>query len=245
MKVDAGRETITLSGPPRNTAAVVRLETPRHRVVPITIEIAGQPAIYRAFVRPFGVGKSQIRLRLPHDTPPGTYSGESIIGGKPRSVVLEVEPLEQIRVQPIRTVLSAAAGSAVEFGLTIVNDGNVPFDVPRAAAFDLDAAAGQDKALGRALRAPLAQGERRVDRFFEEMRESHGGEARVAVMSGAHRLEPGEASELTCRLDVPVMAKEGYTYLGAWQIGNAGHVIVVEVTRDARPKNGKNARKQA
>jgi len=239
MTAARGGDEITLSGPPRNASAVVRLDSPGREAVPIRITLAGQPAIYRAHVRPLGSGTSEVRLRLPDETPPGTYSGQGPLGGRQRGIVVEVEPVLRLRVQPKRTSLSLEVGARSEFGLTIVNGGNVPFDVPKGAGFDLDDAEGQDRALGRALRATLAEGERRVDRFFEEIRADHGGEARVAVREGAGRLEPGEARELTCLLEVPATVQAGRSYLGAWTLGNASHVIVVEVTKGASPNSGR------
>jgi hypothetical protein len=234
-------EAITFAGPPHNTAAVVSLGPLEDTVVPVTLKIAGEPAVFRSYIRPFGPDKSEIRLRLPRETPPGTYHGVATLGGKPRPIVVEVEPVVRIRVQPKQTSLSVDAGSKKDFGITIVNGGNVPFDVPKVAAFDLDDAEGQDRALGRALRATLPQGERRVDRFFEEIRAAHGGEARVAVRSGVGRLEPGASAELSCLLEVPATVQAGRSYLGAWPLGNASHVIVVLVTKGATPNGGRKS----
>jgi hypothetical protein len=158
MSAARGGEAITLSGPPHNASAVVPLEAAGHAVVPITVSLASGPAIYRASVRPFGEGTSEIRLRLPAETAPGTYRGEGSVGGTARGIVVEVEPVVRIRMHPRRTALSVDAGARTEFFLTIVNGGNVPFDVPKESVFDLDDAEGQDRALGRALRADLPDG---------------------------------------------------------------------------------------
>ena len=234
-----GGDAITLSGPPHNTAAVVPHDLSRDKVVPVSISVAGQSTIYRAVVRSFGSDGGEMRLRLPRDTPPGTYKGESTIGGKQLGIVVEVEPVMRIRVLPKQTVLEAAASSSVEFGLTVRNAGNVPFDVPKGDVLDFDDAVEQERALGRSLRAPLKQGESRVDRFFDELRASHGGEARVTVKSGAGRLAPGESRELACVLDVPGAVQPGRTYAGTWQFGNTGHVILAEIIATGRPKNGR------
>ena len=230
---------IVLSGPPRNATAVVPLDIPSEKVVPISISVADEATIYRAIVRPFGGGRSEIRLRLPGDTPPGLYRGEGSLGGKPRGIVIEVEADLRLRVQPRQTILSAPAGSSVEFSLNVLNGGNVPYEVPKTDTFDFDDDTGQDLALGRSLRAPLSQGERRVDRFFEELRDSHGGQGRVMVKYGAGPLEPGDARELTCVLEVPAEAREGRTYLGAWQLGNSAHLIVASIIGGGRTTNGR------
>ncbi|MEP7347782.1 MAG: hypothetical protein ABI877_21105 [Gemmatimonadaceae bacterium] len=232
-------DDLALSGPPRNLTGFVTADISRSTVVPISITVGGQATIYRAFVRPHGNERIEIRLRLPSDTPPGVYHGEGTIDGKTRRVVVEVEPVMRIRVQPQQSNVTAAATSSVEFGFTVMNSGNVPFDVPKADVVDLDDAVGQDRALGRTLRAPLTQGERRIDRYFDELRESHGGEAHVAVRSGAGPLQPGESRQLTCLLDVPATAQVGRSYLGPWQLGNVAHVIVADIMASTRPENGR------
>lgn len=235
MSTTRRAEELTLSGPPRRTTAVVRLDARATARLPVTLKLAGQPAVFSAWVKPFGEGTSEIRLQLPRETPPGSYTGEAAIGGKPCPIMIEVEPVRRLRLHPKQTLLSVEAGSQAEFRVTLVNRGNVPVDIPKAGVFDLDDDERQDRALGRTLRATLHEGERRVDRFFEEIRESHGGEARVAVRTGPGRLDPGESCELTCLLDVPVTVQAGRSYLGAWPIANASHVIVVEVTKGSPP----------
>lgn len=245
MSATRARGEITLSGPPRNMSVVVPLDAAMDGMVPISITVAGHPAIYRALVRPFGSDRSEIRLRLPGDTPPGTYAGESSIGGKPRGIVVEVEPVMRIRVQPKQTVVAAAASAKVEFGVTVLNGGNLPFDVPKSDAFDFDDEAGQDRALGRALRAKLTATERRVDRFFDELKEDHGGEAQVVVKGGAGRLVPGESRELACVLEVPATVQQGRRYVGTWQLGNGAHVIVAEIRTSGPLKRGRRKNKRA
>jgi hypothetical protein len=239
MSAAPKEEELTLTGPPRNMAVVVPRDEFDGRVVPISISVGGEPAIYRAVVRRHGRDLSEIRLRLPEDTPPGTYSGEGTIGGRQRGVVVEVEPVQRVRVHPRATVVTAAASSNAEFMVSVLNSGNVPFEIAKEDTFDLDDDSGQDRALGRALRAPLGEGESRVDRFFDELRASHGGEARVVVKSGAGRLMPGESRELSCVLEVPPSVREGHSYAGSWAVGNGVHVVIADIITTGRPKNGR------
>lgn len=239
MRPDRQGDEITLSGPPRSMTGVYPFEVSGSTVVPISLSVGGESTIYRAVVR---AERNEIRLRLPGETAPGSYTGEATIEGKACRVVAHVEPIVRIRVQPRQTSVTAAPTAQVEFCCSVMNEGNVPFAVPKADVFDLDDAAGQDKALGRTLRAPLTGGERRIDRFFDELRDSHGGEARVAVRNGAGPLEPGESRELACVLTVPATAQAGRSYVGSWPLGNAAHVIVAEIltgTTGARPDNGR------
>ncbi|CAN5697992.1 hypothetical protein BH23GEM9_BH23GEM9_19640 [soil metagenome] len=235
MKGDVQRETLTFAGPPRAAAAHASLDASVGRIVPVTLSIEGRVAGYRADVRRSGDGGSEIRLHLPSETPPGRYGGHATVGGEQRKVVVLVEPHSRLRVRPEETVVSAAAGAHVDFSIELINAGNVVFDVPKVGTFDLNASEGQDRALGRALRARLEPDERRVDRFFEELREMHGGEARIEVMSGAGAVEPGTSRELRCRLNLPDMMRPGSSYEGTWDLDSAMHTIIVAVT-DAAPR---------
>ncbi len=104
-----------------------------------------------------------------------------------------------------------------------------PSTCRRRPPVELDDDRDQVFAFGRALRAKLGEGEQRVDRFFEELVESHGGQGRVTVIEGAGRLEPGQSRALRCGLDVPELAKPGRTYTGGWEPAWAGHLLVLEV----------------
>jgi hypothetical protein len=153
-------------------------------------------------------------------------------------VEAHVEAVPRIRVQPRQTSLSTDAGARAEFGFMVMNSGNVPFELPKSVQFDLDDADGQDRALGRALRATLPSGEKRVDRFFEELRSAHGGEARVTVRSGSGTLAPGAAIEVSALLEVPGTVQSGRSYVAVWPLGNTGHVIEVQVNKGPTTPNG-------
>lgn len=231
---------ITFTGRPGRMAAVVPADLTSERIVPISVSVAGKPTIYRAIARPFGSSQSEIRLRLPDDTPPGTYPGEGTIGGKPRGIVVEVESVQKVRTHPKETVVAGTAGARIDFTISVQNGGNVAVDIPKADTFDLDDEDGQDKALGRSLRGSDTDGKRGVDRFFDELRKNHGGEARVLLKDGAGRLAPGETRTLTCILEVPDTAEDGHTYVGAWAIGNSSHVIVCDIAAAIRrPTRGR------
>ena len=73
--------SITFTGRPGNLSAVVPADLATEKIVPISVSVAGKPTIYRAIARPLGASQSEIRLRLPDDTPPGTYPGEGTLGG--------------------------------------------------------------------------------------------------------------------------------------------------------------------
>ncbi|MBC7894953.1 MAG: hypothetical protein H7066_06050 [Cytophagaceae bacterium] len=231
---------ITFTGRPGGLTTIVPADLVTDKVVPISVSVAGKPTIYRASVRAFGSNQSEIRLRLADDTPPGTYQGEGTLGGKPRPVVIEVDAVVKVRVTPAETVVAATPAARIDFTISVLNAGNVPLDIPKLDTFDLDDEEGQDGALGRSLRGSETDGKRGVDRYFDELRNSHGGEARVLLKDGAGRLAPGEFRSLTCTLEVPDIAQEGRTYVGAWPIGDSQHVIVCDIAATVRrPKTGR------
>lgn len=234
MNVATVENALTLSGPPRNVRARVPFSVERASVVPVALNIGAHLTIVRAVLRPLSSSASELRLRLPDQTAPGLYPGEATIDGTARAVVLQIEPHLRVRTQPSQTFVSVPAASSEAFALTIVNGGNVSVDIPKTSEFDLDDADGQERALGRSLRATLKPGEARVERFFEELRETHGGEARVTIRRGAGALAPGESRELACVLQVPVDARAGRSYAGAVEFGAVSHAIVAHILSSSR-----------
>ncbi len=231
VRVDA----LTLSGPPRNVRAIVALDVGSPDVISVAVSFEKQPSIFLASLRPVTPGKCEIRLQLPDVTPPGSYNGEATLGGKPRPIVVQVESKSRVSIEPEQTLLTVSPASSASFAITVANGGNVPIEIPKAATFDLDDADSQERALGRSLRAPLARGELRAEKFFEELRVSHGGEGRVSVRSGAGPLRAGEERELKCVLDVPDSVAAGRTYTGSWDLGPVSHEIVASIVSSSRP----------
>jgi hypothetical protein len=217
-----------LSGPPRHLRARVDWD-PGQKVLPVAVRLKDGPAVLRAYIRSRGAGWSEVRVRLPEGTPPGRYRGEAVAGEARWALVLDVAPVIDVRLVPEVAFLSSEPGGRAEFEVAVSNDGNVAVDVPEGAAVDLDEP-DQERALGRALRAELKEDEKRVDRLFEELRETHAGEGRVTVTEGAGPVEAGERRRLRCRLEVPMTATPGRRYGGSWDVGNTGHFLTVDVT---------------
>jgi len=231
MTAQQRAQEVHLFGPPRNTAGVVAIDTARSGVVPISLRLAKDDTIFRARLRRVSRGVSELRLRLPRQTPPGVYRGQGRVGDHDIAVAVEVEAKPRVRIHPRETRLSGPPGGNADFEVTVVNQGNVPLVVPSLLRFDLDDEDGQERVLGRTSRATLKEGEGRADRFFEEIRVEHGGEAAVRVVSGAGTVAAGDERVLKCQLEIPKEASEGHTYLGAWDLGIAEHGIIVDVDK--------------
>jgi len=221
---------ITLAGPPRNTSGIVQLDAGGAKVATVALKLASELAVHKVFLRPFGPGVTELRLRLPRETPPGNYGGEFALGEQRSGIRVEVEAVLHLRVHPPFTRLSLLPGGITEFAISLENRGNVPFEVPVSSALDLDDQESQSLALGRALRARLEPGEKRIDRFFEEIREQHGGQAKLIVVAGAGPLAPASTREVHVRVEAPETMHPGHSYSGGWQLGDAAHVLEVQVT---------------
>jgi hypothetical protein len=237
MSAISGGERILLSGPPHNTKAVLRVDTRDAAIVSVRLDVAGESSLHSATLRAVGPGSSELRLQLPRETPPGEYRGEVVLDDTTHPVIVYVAPRLRTRISPKQVLVEAEPGGRAEFDAIVSNDGNVPAEIPKSATFDLDDGERQDRALGVALRADLPEGEERVDRFFDELRNSHGGEARVMVVAGAGVIEPGEARPIRGRLEIPMTTEPGRSFIGAWQLGGTSHVVAVNVLRPG-PRNG-------
>ncbi len=241
MAYAANIEQINLSGPPQNLHAVIQNFPMAKSVIALTLTIGNETGIHRALVRPLGRGNSELRLKLPPQTAPGSYRGDVDLDGagagesdgKLRTIVVDVEPVTRVKVHPEQTTFDMVASSKSGFNVRVTNLGNVPVDIPESSTLDLDDEQSQDGALGRTLRAKLSQGEQRVERLFEELKASHGGEARVLVHTGAGSLPPGDSRALQCTLVAPDMIQSGRTYGGDWALGDTSHIIVVKGAKTA------------
>ncbi|MEO7104471.1 MAG: hypothetical protein ABI311_13815 [Gemmatimonadaceae bacterium] len=218
---------IRFTGTPRNLRAQLSVSVERAQAVPVVLTIEGSVRIHRAVWRARSSSTSELVLRLPAATGAGEYMGEATVDGKRQAVAVSIGAQPCLTVFPDKTLISAVSGASETFTLTVANCGNVSVMLPADAAIDLDDNDAQDHALGRSLRAKLTANERRVDRFFEELREGHGGEAHIVVTRGSGELRPGDSRELVCVFHVPNAVQAGRQYGGAWGLGMVSHGIVV------------------
>lgn len=179
-------------------------------------------------------GAALLRFALPDSTPPGTYEGAVQVGKERYPVVVDVEAYPQLLLSPPQLLLQAEPGVELEAHLSLLNVGNVPCDVGRSQTFGLFDVHGAERSIGAALRNRSAKGERRLDRFAEELATSHGGLVRVAVREGSGTLPPGELRELKLTLRLPDGLEPGRTYSGTWPLHNLRYYVRIEVPGKAR-----------
>ncbi|MBI2369582.1 MAG: hypothetical protein HYV08_04975 [Deltaproteobacteria bacterium] len=187
-------------------------------------------------------GVSWLRLSLPRGTPPGSYTGTVQIEGREQPIIVDVERDIDLRLFPDALSLAAPPGAVVHVDLSVVNAGNVVCEIRRAYAFGVSVMGGVEEAVGQALRAQLAQGERRIDRFAEELANAHGGLVRVSVREGAGPLRPGESRELRVALHLPDRLQAGHTYTGTWPLHDLNCYVRVDATHgrpSGKPEEGR------
>lgn len=186
-----------------------------------------------------GVGLTRLRLRVPKTTPPGTYKGSAEIGKTRQPIVVEVQPQRQLRFFPSRTSIDAQPGEHVDLTLALANVGNLAVDVPKSSVFGLFPVKGMDEVISRVIEAELGRGERRIDRFLDEVAESHGGNARVQVRRGAGSLEPGDVRDLELTLRLPAKLVRGRLYRGLLSLDYVKQRVEIRVLEKSRQQSAR------
>jgi hypothetical protein len=185
---------------------------------------------------PAGLRATRVLLTLPATTPPGSYTGWVELAQERRPIAIEVSPQTNLLVAPSQLELRAAGGAEVNVTLTLVNAGNVDFDLERVHAFNLMELNAVEETIHAALREQPAAGERRLDRFVDELASRHGGLVRVAIDQGAGTLAPGETRAARARLRLPDELSAGARYSSTWPLGNLNLSVNVDVAPAAKTK---------
>jgi hypothetical protein len=170
----------------------------------------------RPVTREGGPTMSKVTLRLPKSTPPGSYPGSVEVGGRQVPVVVEVEPRPKVEVSPSRLTFEVEPGAEVTAAVTLLNVGNVPFQVPAASKFCVFDGSGVDHAFWVALASDPPEGKERIDLLLDDLAESHGGLVEVRARSAKRTIAPAEASEVEVTLRFTDRLRPGRAYAGSW-----------------------------
>jgi hypothetical protein len=188
-----------------------------------------------------GTGERRATLRLPRSTPPGTYRGSAEIGGEQVPIVAQVESRPRIEAEPRRLELEAGPGETVTVEVTLLNTGNVPFDLSGATEFCVFDGRGVEHAFWAALATDPPEGKQRIDVLLDDLAESHGGLVTVKVADGGV-IEPGESHAATLTLRFSDRLRPGKRYAGSWRAD--GLRLAVRVTTPAtKPRRAARARR--
>jgi hypothetical protein len=163
-----------------------------------------------------GPNVGKVTLRLPKSTPPGSYPGSVEIGGTQLPVVVEVEPRAKVDVSPSRLSFEVEPGAEVTADVTLLNSGNVPFQLPAASTFCVFSGDGVDHAFWVALASDPPEGKKRIDLLLDDLAESHGGLVEVRARAGTRTIAPEGSSDVQLTLRFSDRIRPGRVYAGSW-----------------------------
>ena len=158
----------------------------------------------------------QLNIQLPPDTAPGEYDRYLDIGGKKQKVKLIVQPNIEINIFPKNfTLQNTAPGTNHTIIFTLVNAGNLPFQIPEIkhiAALDMDFIC---RAFGFAFRdANSSSFNDTLNSVTENIRKNLADWLSAKVKEAGVIINPGEST--LCHIDftVPKNADRKNDYSG-------------------------------
>ena len=226
----AAAPPLTFRGPPNHLTSLVELPEAPDAAVAAEAEIKGAE-LQALAVRPLsreGLPLGRVRIRLPKSTPPGTYEGSVTIAGKERPFVAEVEPRENVGVFPSYLSLEVEPGAEATAEVTLLNRGNVTFELPAASQFCIFDGRGIDHAFWLALASEPPKGKERIDVLLNDLAQSHGGLVEVRARAPKRAIGAGETGEAQVTLRFSDRLQPGRMYAGSWDAG--GLHLSIEVT---------------
>lgn len=236
-------EAVHFSGWPDRLTGAVELPASGPISLAVTLDLpdeAGIPAPLYAQPMDPSVGKSSgLRLSLPTTTPPGAYRGTIQVGDYKHVATFEVEPRLNLRMIPASLLLRGRPGARITAHLTIVNRGNVAFEVQRVHAFGVSELDGLERALGQTFRAKLPARERLIDRFANALAETHGGLVRVKIVNGAGHVAPGVSRELEAVFKLPDRMRSDRAYAGVWPLDYVRYGVQIDTISSVRSNEDK------
>lgn len=238
-------ETIHIRGTPPSLFSVLKLDD--FEPGPLTIDLqlplvtrkASLPSAKISLIK--GTDLARCKLRLDRMTPPGTYKGTVEIQKQNLPLVVEVESSKQIQLFPKYANLEAHPEERKRFCLTIINTGNVPFEIPRKDAFGLYDQMGVDMAVGKVFKKRNDKSKNSVDYLMKKLQDGYGGIVVLELKSCAGKLEPGESRELSIEIHMPDDVIPGRSYWGLWKICDYNFKFEFDITADS-DRTGKHKR---
>lgn len=171
----------------------------------------------------------RLRLRLPANTRPGTYTvALAFADGQKQEATVSVEPQSRLRVTPSALRLAAAPGATAHAQLLLENRGNVPITVTPALVAGLFDDDGIEATMAAVYQLDTDDIGKIVSHAFGKLRQAHGGLLKLRVMEGAGDLAVGESRLVRLETRLGDKLTSGHGYHGLLEIG--GHGIAVEVT---------------
>ncbi len=231
-----GGGVLRLRGRPQSLTALLPAPAADERVATVRVELPGSdgPVELRGRVSRPDAGLSQLRVKLPPATPPGTYDCDLRVGAHEQPVVIEVEAYPRTRLLCNVGHFGGPPQSRHTATTTAVNLGNVGVDVPDSVSVRLT----DDNVLDAVLTAVSSESdsERRLRAFADGLAGADGGTIVLSVDAGAGTLEPGTTRELSASFAMPAGLSAGRTYVGQWHVGETRYSIRLSPTLEPAAK---------
>lgn len=181
-----------------------------------------------------GLNPERLRLRLPPDTKPGTYTvALAFADGKQQEATVSVEPQSRLRVTPSALRLRAAAGATACARLLLENRGNVAIAVPPALVAGLFDDNGIEATMAAVYQLDTDDISKIVGHAFGRLRQAHGGLLKLRVRAGAGDLLPGECRLLDLETHLGEKLSPGHGYHGLLELGVHGIAVEVQVLKNS------------
>lgn len=223
---------IEFIGPPRRLVAVgalpdiaaadLGLEGPLAEFIPST-----RPALRLRARR----GSRRLKLRLRPETPPGDYACVLRTGKESWPAKARVQPFLSARLAPAELSFRGSPGATAIFLTTLVNEGNVPVELPRFVPVGLFDDDGVETAFATTYRENGETIDAFLSTFTKKLREAHGGLMKLSLVRGAGSHPPGARVALEVAADLPAALLNGHRYHGIWSTDFA-NIAVSVIARD-------------
>jgi hypothetical protein len=225
--------SIHLKGRPNRLATVLRLPAAAFAgETSCSVKLPGVEAD-RVRVRPIkntNSGASILKIKLPHDTPPGAYTGTVQIGETEMPITIDVEVHRDLRLFPSILRAEVTPGASVAASISVLNAGNSAVTIASEHRFCVFDSTGIDRAFFVALASDDAKGPQRLDRFLEELADAHGGRVQVRIKSGAGTIPAGEMVDVGVEFRFSDRLRVGREYAGSWKLENAAYRVEIRVS---------------
>lgn len=174
--------------------------------------------------------QARAQVQIPPHTPPGKYTAEALVGNVRKQVAIEVLESWDLAILPTELSLKLQIGERPVRTVHLINRGNMPWSLPRAALAPLEEQDALHPNIFLSLTKtaePTFAGV--LNDFVKRMRESEVEPAKVKILSDAEVLSPGETLELQLEISFPDNIKKNRRYCGTVQFDNARLGLDIEV----------------
>lgn len=228
MTATRQKPPLKLCGTPRRIELVSPLELTDRHIELTSDELPGYKAgsQLRCRVKRFSAGHpANLRLKLPKDTPPGTYRAQLKVNGEFREVEIEVQPKVNIKHFPTSLTLSGAMGDKIEQNIVFENLGNMPVTLPDEAIGNLFKSTGIPEAFANTLQMPTDDPKALMDNLLIKLHQGYGGVMKFKFRAESMTLLPNERRTFAMTTRLPKSLANGERYFG-WLHVNDFHLLM-------------------